>query len=72
MNSAGFLQKNWGKGYASIITKKIIAIAGAMKKDLVIGCVPEQEKTKHLALSNGFTYTGNIDHLDVFRLKVQT
>lgn len=43
-----------------------------MKKDLVIECVPEQEKTKHLALSNGFTYTGNIDHLDVFRLKVQT
>lgn len=65
-------KKYWGKGYASIITKKIIAIAGAMKKDLVIECVPEQEKTKHLALSNGFTYTGNIDHLDVFRLKVQT
>lgn len=58
--------------FASIITKKIIAIVGAMKKDLVIECVPEQEKTKHLALSNGFTYTGNIDHLDVFRLKVQT
>lgn len=65
-------KKYWGKGYASIITKKIIAIVGVMKKDLVIECVPEQEKTKHLALSNGFTYTGNIDHLDVFRLKVQT
>ena len=62
----------WGKGYASMITKSIIAKAAAMKKDLVIECVPEQEKTKHLALSNGFTYTGNIDHLDVFRLKVQT
>ena len=61
----------WGKGYASIITKKIIAKAAAMKKDLVIECVPEQEITKHLALSNGFTYTGNIDDLVVFRLNVQ-
>ncbi len=61
----------WGKGYASSITKIIMAQAAAMKKDLVIECVPEQQITKHLALSNGFTYTGNIDNLDVFRLKVQ-
>ena len=61
----------WGKGYASIITKNMIAQAAEMKKDLVIECVPEQEKTKHLALSNGFTYTGHFDHLDVFRLKLQ-
>ncbi len=64
-------KKYWGKGYASIITKNMIAKAAEMKKDLVIECVPEQEKTKHLALSNGFTYTGNFDNLDVFRLKVQ-
>ena len=61
----------WGKGYASIITKNIIAKAAAMKKDLVIECVPEQEKTKHLALSNGFTYMGNINALDVYRRKEQ-
>ena len=64
-------KKFWGKGYASAITKSIIAKAVVMKKDLVIECAPEQEITKHLALSNGFTYTGNVDHLDVFRLKVQ-
>lgn len=45
--------------------------AAEMKKDLIIECVPEQEKTKHLALSNGFTHTGNFDNLDVFRLKAQ-
>ena len=64
-------EKYWGKGYASIITKNMIAKAKAMKKNLVIECVPEQEITKHLALSNGFIYTGNIDNLDVFMLKVQ-
>ena len=64
-------KKFWGKGYASMITKDIINKATAMKKDLVIECVPEQEITKHLALSNGFTYIGNINNLDVFRLRVQ-
>lgn len=49
----------------------MITKAAEMKKDLIIECVPEQEKTKHLALSNGFTYTGNFDNLDVFRLKAQ-
>lgn len=34
--------------------KNIIAKAAEMKKNLVIECVPEQEKTKHLALANGF------------------
>ncbi|MBO2526760.1 MAG: GNAT family N-acetyltransferase [Clostridiales bacterium] len=63
-------KKYWGKGYATIITKNIIAKACEMKKDLVIECVPEQEKTKHLALANGFTYIGNIDNLDVFKLKI--
>lgn len=61
----------WGKGYASIITKNMIARAAEMNKNLVIECVPEQEKTKHLALSNGFTYTGHFDQLDVFRLQLQ-
>lgn len=64
-------KKYWGKGYASIITKNIIAKAVEMKKNLVIECIPEQEKTKHLALANGFTYIGNIDNLDVFKLKIQ-
>lgn len=61
-------KKYWGKGYATIITKNTIAKAAEMKKNLVIECVPDQEKTKHLALTNGFTYIGNIDNLDVFKL----
>ena len=65
------LPEYWGKGYASIITKNMITKAAEMKKDLIIECVFEQEKTKHLALSNGFTYTGNFNNLDVFRLKAQ-
>ena len=64
-------KKYWGKGYASIITKNMITKAAEMKKDLIIKCAFEQEKTKHLALSNGFTYTGNFNNLDAFRLKAQ-
>ena len=64
-------KKYWGKGYASIITKNMITKAAEMKKDLIIECVFEQEKTKYLALSNGFTYTGNFNNLDAFRLKAQ-
>lgn len=64
-------RKFWGKGYASIITEDMIAKAREMKKDLVLECVAEQEKTRHLALKNDFTYIGNIDNLDVFRLKTQ-
>lgn len=63
-------KKYWGMGYASMITKNIISKAGEMKKNLVIECVPEQEKTKRLALANGFTYIGNIDELDVFKLRI--
>ena len=64
-------KKFWENGYASMITKNMIAKAAEMKKDLVIECVPEQEKTKHIALSNGFIYIGNVDHLDVFKLKAK-
>ena len=60
----------WGRGYASAITRSMIAKAREMRKDLVIECVPEQEITKHIALSNGFSYTGRIDHLDVYRLRM--
>ena len=56
-------KKYWGK---DMITK-----SAEMKKDLIIECVFEQEKTKHLALSNGFTYTDNFNNLDAFRLKAQ-
>ena len=61
----------WGKGYASIITRQMIAKAAEMKKGLVLECVPEQEKTKHLALANGFAYIGNVDGLDVYRRNVR-
>ena len=60
----------WGKGYASIITRQMIAKAAEMKKGLVLECVPKQEKTKHLALANGFAYIGNVDGLDVYRRNV--
>lgn len=61
----------WGQGYASLITKIMIMKADEIKKDLVIECVPEQEKTKHIALVNGFIYQGNFDGLDVFRRNTQ-
>ena len=36
------------------------------KKNLVLECVPEQVKTRHVALKKGFEYIGNYDGLDVF------
>lgn len=64
-------KKYWGMGYASVITEILVSKAAEMKKDLVIECVPGQEATNHIALANGFTYIGNIDGLDVFRLKIR-
>lgn len=65
-------KRYWSMGYASMITKILISKAAQMNKNLVIECVPEQKITKHLALTNGFEYIGNIDGLDVFKLKISS
>ena len=58
----------WGKGYASILTKQMIAEAGNQGKSLVIECDPAQKTTEHIALKHGFVRTERKDGLDVYRL----
>ena len=53
-------------GYASELTDMLIEKAQRDKKNLVLECVPEQVKTRHVALKKGFEYIGNYDGLDVF------
>ena len=60
------LPEYWGRGYASELTDMLIEKAQRDKKNLVIECVPEQVKTRHVALKKGFEYIGNYDGLDVF------
>ena len=58
----------WGKGYASILTKQMIAEAGNQGKSLIIECDPAQKITKHIALKHGFVWAERKDGLDVYRL----
>ena len=60
------LPEYWGCGYASELTDMLIEKAQRDKKNLVLECVPEQVKTRHVALKKGFEYIGNYDGLDVF------
>ena len=60
------LPEYWGRGYASELTDMLIEKAQRDKKNPVIECVPEQAKTRHVALKKGFEYIGNYDGLDVF------
>ncbi len=39
-------------------------------KRLVIECDQNQEASKKIALKNGFSYSGRLDNLDVYRLKL--
>ena len=68
------LQKDrWGNGLASRLTELLIQKGREMEKDLIIECDPGQETTRHLAGKFGFTYEGQKDGLDIFRLRrVQT
>ena len=62
-------KQEWGKGYASTLTKLMIEMTRKAKKDAVIECDPEQTVTRHIAEKFGFVYEGNVDGCDVFRLK---
>ncbi|MCR5684330.1 MAG: GNAT family N-acetyltransferase [Lachnospiraceae bacterium] len=61
-------KQEWGKGYASKLTKLMIDRARQEGKNMVIECDPEQEVTKHIAEKNGFVYDGVFDECDVYRL----
>ena len=58
----------WGRGYASALTKLLIAKAKRAQKGAVIECVPEQEATRRIALKHGFADCGVSDGLAIYRL----
>lgn len=58
-----------GRGYAKELTRLLAARAASEGRDAVLECVPEQEVTKHIAGSLGFSYEGRRDGLDIWRLK---
>ena len=60
--------KYWRKGNASKLTEMLIEKGKQMNKDLVIECVPEQVATKRIAEKYGFSYMGNEDGLEIYRL----
>ena len=63
------LHKNqWGKGYASELTKSLIENARAKTQNLIIECSPSQTVTRHIALKNHFSFVENRNGLEVYRL----
>ena len=62
-------KSEWGKGYACRLTELMVEMACKAGKDAVIECDPEQIVTKHIAGKYGFTYEGEDDGCDVFRLR---
>ena len=52
----GLDRKEWGKGYASAITKMVTEESGSSGKELVIECSPEQKATKRIAKKYGFSF----------------
>ena len=61
----------WRRGYASALTRLMIARAHAAGKALVTKCVPEQTATKRIAEKFGFRFCGKSGGCEVFRLNAQ-
>lgn len=62
-------ESEWGKGYATELTYQLIEKAKADNMDVVLECDKNQIASKKIALKCGFIYKGNIEGLDVYRLK---
>ncbi|MBR5340741.1 MAG: GNAT family N-acetyltransferase [Erysipelotrichaceae bacterium] len=62
----------WDKGYAQILTEKLISMCKDEDKDAVIECVPEQHKTVHIAKKYGFEHEGQRGVCNVYRLKTKS
>ena len=59
----------WGKGYASILTKMLIAECRKLRKGAIIECDPRQAATKHIAKKYGFKFSSKRDGCDVYKLE---
>ena len=62
-------RKEWGKGYASAITKVVTEESGSSGKELVIECSPEQKATKRIAQKYGFQFCSVVNGCEVYRLR---
>ena len=62
-------RKEWGKGYASAITKMVTEESGSSGKELVIECSPEQKATKRIAKKYGFQFCSVVNGCEVYRLR---
>ena len=66
------LRKNqWGKGYASELTRCLVEDARNRTDNLVIECLPAQTATGQIARKNGFSFVENRDGLDIYRLPLK-
>jgi len=67
----GWLLKRseWGKGYAKELTTMMIDRAKRERKSVIIECSPEQQITKHIAMSFGFKYQGEQDGCRIYKLQ---
>ncbi len=61
----------WGRGYAGMLTDRLIGDARLRTKGLVIECSPAQAATRQIALKHGFTLFARQDGLDVYRLSLR-
>ena len=61
----------WGKGIAGEITDSLVEYTKSLGgiHSIVIECAPEQAASKRIALKKGFTYEGEDDGCDVYRLR---
>lgn len=60
----------WGRGYASKLTKLLLAGAKETANYAILECVPEQVATRRIALQNNFVYCGEKDGLDIYKLQL--
>lgn len=61
----------WGRKIADEVTKALLEHAKRNGlNSCIIECDVEQMVSKHIALKNGFTYEGEEDGCDVYRLKI--
>ena len=65
-------QEYWGRGIAGEVTEALVKYAETLGgiHSCVIECDPEQEASKRIARKYGFTYEGEDDGCDVYRLRL--
>ena len=62
-------KRDWGKGYASELTKAFIKRSSKIGKNLIIECDSNQEISQQIAMQNDFEFLGESDGCSVFKRK---